>query len=53
MEYSYAYDLLPVFHLDDEKVKEAKALLAQLERRFTDRLPEITRARTLLSFYEV
>ena len=39
--------------LDDEKVKEAKALLAQLERRFTDRLPEITRARTLLSFYEV
>ncbi len=39
--------------LDDEKVKEAKTLLAQLENRFTDRLPEITRAKTLLSFYEV
>lgn len=39
--------------LDDEKVDEAKALLQVLEGRFTDRLPEITRARTLLSFYEV
>lgn len=39
--------------LDEEKLEEAKTLLAQLENRFTDRLPEITRARTLLSFYEV
>lgn len=39
--------------LDEEKVVEAKAKLAELEIRFTDRLPEITRARTLLSFYEV
>ena len=39
--------------LDDEKVIEAKAKLAELEKRFADRLPEITRARTLLSFYEV
>ena len=38
--------------LDDEKINEAKAKLAELENRFTDRLPEITRARTLLSFYE-
>ncbi len=39
--------------LEDEQVEKAKVLLAQLEERFTDRLPEITRARTLLSFYEV
>ena len=39
--------------LDDEKVPEAKSLLQALETKFTDRLPEITRARTLLSFYEV
>ncbi len=39
--------------LDDEKIDEAKAMLQELESRFTDRLPEITRAKTLLSFYEV
>ncbi len=38
--------------LDDEQVVEAKKLLQALENKFTDRLPEITRARTLLSFYE-
>ena len=38
--------------LDDENVAEAKKLLQVLEKKFTDRLPEITRARTLLSFYE-
>ena len=38
--------------LDDEQVAEAKKLLQALENKFTDRLPEITRARTLLSFYE-
>ena len=38
--------------LDEEKVAEAKKMLQELEGKFTDRLPEITRARTLLSFYE-
>jgi len=38
--------------IDAEKINEAKTKLAELEDRFTDRLPEITRARTLLSFYE-
>jgi hypothetical protein len=38
--------------LDEEEVIEAKKLLQELEKKFTDRLPEITRAKTLLSFYE-
>ena len=39
--------------VDEEKIEEAKAMLSELEVRFSDRLPEITRARTLMSFYEV
>ena len=39
--------------VDEEKIEEAKAMLSELEARFSDRLPEITRARTLMSFYEV
>lgn len=39
--------------VDEEKIEEAKAMLSILEDRFSDRLPEITRARTLMSFYEV
>ena len=43
-----------LFHLiDDEDVEGARTLLAELEMRFADRLPEIARARTLLSFYEI
>jgi predicted ATP-binding protein involved in virulence len=39
--------------VDEEKIEEAKAMLTELEAHFSDRLPEITRARTLMSFYEV
>ncbi len=39
--------------VDEERIEEAKAMLSELETRFSDRLPEITRARTLMSFYEV
>ena len=39
--------------LDEERIEDAKAKLSKLEAHFSDRLPEITRARTLMSFYEV
>lgn len=39
--------------VDEESIEEAKTMLTELEARFSDRLPEITRARTLMSFYEV
>lgn len=39
--------------MDEERIEEAKVMLSELEARFSDRLPEITRARTLMSFYEV
>lgn len=39
--------------LDEERIEDAKYMLSELEERFSDRLPEITRARTLMSFYEV
>lgn len=39
--------------VDEESIEEAKTMLTELEARFSDRLPETTRARTLMSFYEV
>lgn len=39
--------------VDEERIEEAKVMLTELEAHFSDRLPEITRARTLMSFYEV
>ena len=38
--------------IDDEDLEQAKRLLNDLEQRFSERLPEIARARTLLTFYD-
>lgn len=38
--------------IDDERVSEAKELLEDLRTKYSDRIPELSKAEALLSFYE-